>query len=53
MNDMTSLTIFTPTFNRGYIIEKLYESLQRQRVFDSEWLVVNDGSTDNTDEFFQ
>lgn len=50
---MTSLTIFTATYNRGYIIEKLYRSLQRQSVFDFEWLVVNDGSTDNTDNLFQ
>lgn len=50
---MRKLTIFTPAFNRGYIIEKLYRSLQRQRVFDFEWLVVNDGSTDDTDELFQ
>jgi glycosyltransferase involved in cell wall biosynthesis len=50
---MTKLTIFTPTYNRGYIIEKLYRSLQRQSVFDFEWLVINDGSTDNTDDLFQ
>lgn len=50
---MKKLTVFTATFNRGYIIEKLYRSLQRQSVFDFEWLVINDGSTDNTDDLFQ
>lgn len=50
---MIKLTIFTPIYNRGYIIEKLYRSLQRQSVFDFEWLVINDGSTDNTDSLFQ
>lgn len=50
---MPKITIFTGTYNRAYIIEKLYRSLQLQSVFDFEWLVVNDGSTDNTDELFQ
>ena len=46
------VTVFTPTYNRSYIIEKLYRSLQRQTCFDFEWLVVDDGSTDNTSELF-
>ena len=44
------ITVFTPTYNRAYIIPKLYESLKRQTVKDFEWLVVDDGSTDNTSE---
>lgn len=47
------ITVFTPTYNRGYIIEKLYQSLQRQSFRDFEWIVVDDGSTDNTEELFQ
>lgn len=46
------ITVFTPTYNRGYIIENLYKSLQRQTFKDFEWLVVDDGSTDNTKELF-
>lgn len=42
------ITVFTPTYNRAYIIEKLYRSLQRQTVKDFEWLVVDDGSSDDT-----
>lgn len=49
---MKRFTVFTPTFNRGYIIEKLYKSLQRQTFRDFEWLVIDDGSTDNTAEIF-
>lgn len=46
------ITVFTPTYNRGYIIENLYKSLQRQIFTDFEWLVVDDGSKDNTEELF-
>ena len=42
------ITVFTPTYNRGYILHKLYESLCRQSYKDFEWLIINDGSTDNT-----
>lgn len=43
-----TLTVFTPAYNRGYIIHKCYESLCRQTSKDFVWLVVDDGSTDNT-----
>ena len=46
-------TVFTPAYNRGYIIEQLYESLCRQTFRDFEWIVVDDGSTDNTEEVMQ
>ena len=43
-------TIFTPTFNRKEQLEKLYKSLQKQTYKDFEWLIVDDGSTDGTEE---
>lgn len=46
-------SVFTPTYNRGYIIEQLYHSLQNQSFKDFEWIVVDDGSTDNTESIFQ
>ena len=46
------ITVFTPTYNREYLIENLYRSLQRQTVTDFEWLVVDDGSTDGTSAQF-
>lgn len=46
------VTLFTPTYNRGYIIERLYRSLQRQSVKNFEWLVVDDGSSDHTEQLF-
>lgn len=47
------ITVFTPTYNRGYIIEQLYHSLQRQTYQDFEWIVIDDGSTDDTERKFQ
>lgn len=48
-----TLTVFTPTYNRGYIIGKLYESLCAQTCDDFIWLIVDDGSTDNTAELIR
>ena len=45
---MKALTIFTPTYNRGYILPRLYESLCKECPTDFVWLIVDDGSTDNT-----
>lgn len=51
------ITVFTPTYNRAYIIKKVYDSLRRQTYKDFEWLVIDDGSVDNTknliDQFIQ
>ncbi len=46
------ITVFTPTYNRAYILENLYRSLQRQSYGDFEWLVVDDGSSDGTEALF-
>lgn len=42
------LTILTPTYNRANRLNKLYESLLSQTVGEFKWLIVDDGSTDNT-----
>ena len=47
------ITVFTPTYNRGYIIKQLYDSLILQSYKDFEWLVIDDGSTDDTEELFK
>ena len=49
---MCKLTIFTATYNRGHLIERLYRALQRQTNFSFEWLVIDDGSKDQTSELF-
>lgn len=43
------LTIITPTYNRAYILPVLYESLKQQTLLKFEWIIVDDGSTDNTE----
>ncbi len=44
------LTIFTPTYNRRELLSRAYESLKRQTSKDFVWLIVDDGSTDDTKE---
>lgn len=45
---MKTLTVFTPAYNRAHTIGRTYESLCRQTCKNFCWLVVDDGSTDNT-----
>ena len=47
---MKKITVFTPTYNRAYVLDKCYESLKRQTVKDFIWLIIDDGSSDNTKE---
>lgn len=47
-NKEYTITIFTPTYNRGYILMNLYQSLLQQTKKDFYWLIVDDGSSDNT-----
>ena len=44
------LTIFTPTYNRASTLARLYNSLVSQTSNDFLWLIVDDGSIDNTEE---
>lgn len=43
-------TVFTPVFNRGEVLRRCFNSLQKQTLKEFEWVIVNDGSTDNSDE---
>lgn len=53
MEHKKTLTVFTPTYNRAHTIGRTYESLCRQTCKDFEWLVIDDGSTDNTRTLIQ
>ncbi|RGK88840.1 glycosyltransferase [Prevotella disiens] len=44
------ITVFTPTYNRAKLLPRLHKSLQVQTNKDFEWVIVDDGSTDNTKE---
>lgn len=48
MKKKKRLTIFTSTYNRAYCLHLCYESLLRQTSNDFVWLIIDDGSTDNT-----
>lgn len=47
------LTVFTPTFNRAHTLPRTYQSLKDQDCFCFDWLIVDDGSTDNTKELVE
>lgn len=45
---MKRLTVFTPTYNRAKVLHRVYDSLVEQTYADFRWLVVDDGSADDT-----
>ena len=44
----TQFTIFTPTYNRAHTLSRVYKSLKSQTYHNFEWLIIDDGSTDET-----
>lgn len=50
---MKPLTVFTTTYNRGYCLHQVYQSLARQTHSDFIWLLIDDGSTDQTESLVQ
>ena len=47
------VTIFTPTYNRAYTLQDLYSALCNQTDKNFEWLIIDDGSTDCTEELIK
>jgi len=48
MDSANLITIFTPCYNRAHLLSQLYQSLLEQNATNFEWLIVDDGSTDET-----
>ena len=48
---MPFISILTPTYNRGKLLLPLYESLKNLTFEDFEWLIVDDGSEDDTEQY--
>lgn len=47
------ITVFTPSYNRAYLLPRLFEALKNQTDKRFEWLIVDDGSEDNTKEIVE
>lgn len=50
---MKQITVFTPTYNRADLLSRCYESMCRQTNQNFIWMVIDDGSTDNTLELLE
>lgn len=48
MKDKNFVTVFTPTFNRADKLVRVYRSLEKQTYRNFEWLIIDDGSDDDT-----
>lgn len=47
------ISIITPTYNRGSLLRECFSSLVNQTNLNFEWIVIDDGSTDQTEEIIQ
>ncbi|WP_432204778.1 glycosyltransferase family 2 protein [Cetobacterium somerae] len=47
------ITVFTPTYNREYTLKRLYKSLKNQTIKNFEWIIVDDGSNDDTENLIK
>ena len=50
---MEKITIFTPTYNRAHTLGRTFESLKNQTIRGFKWLIIDDGSTDNTKDLVE
>lgn len=50
---MIGLTVLTPTYNRGELLQKIYQSMLEQSNQNFQWLIIDDGSSDNTEEIVE
>lgn len=50
MTNIPQITVCTPTFNRAHTLYRVHDCLEKQTFKDFEWLIVDDGSTDGTED---
>lgn len=50
---MKNLTVFTPTYNRAHLLPRLYQSLINQSDYNFVWMIIDDGSVDDTKKLIQ
>lgn len=48
--DYAKITVITPTYNRAHTLQRVYESLKNQTFKDFKWIIMDDGSTDNSED---
>ncbi|MDY3525349.1 glycosyltransferase family 2 protein [Riemerella anatipestifer] len=53
MNNDIKITIVTPTYNRAHTLPRVFNSLKKQSFLGFKWLIMDDGSTDNTKELVE
>ena len=53
MESRPRITVFTPAYNRAHTLPRTYESLKKQSNKNFIWLIIDDGSTDNTKELVE
>lgn len=53
LNFKYKFTVFTPVYNAQNTIERVHQSLLKQTFKDFEWLIINDGSSDQSDQVIQ
>lgn len=53
MENNPRITVFTPAYNRAHTLSRTYDSLKQQENKNFLWLIIDDGSTDNTHELVQ
>src|SRR5690606_21516762 len=49
----SKITVITPTFNRAHTLPRAFESLKNQSFQEFKWIIMDDGSTDNTKELVE
>ena len=50
---MPKITIITPSYNRAHTLLRVFESLKNQTFKDFKWIIMDDGSTDDTKELVE